>query len=122
MSGAERVVEAEPFHITNQHSDVAPAERWNGDSRAPAYERTRMPVRFGLQRRAQTNFRRYLVRDLRRLVVLVLADLSSFYVMRELVRAVRDQAVLGDFLSGELRQLIPPGILNGWQYAAALFV
>ncbi|OLC43999.1 MAG: hypothetical protein AUH75_01995 [Gemmatimonadetes bacterium 13_1_40CM_4_65_7] len=124
--GAFGVVEAEPFHITNQQSEIAPVERptrpWSGDSRAPVYERPRMPVRFGLQRRAQTNFRRHLLRDLRRFAVLVIADLSSFYIMRELVRAIRDQAVLGGFISNELRQLLPGGILNGWQYAAALFV
>jgi exopolysaccharide biosynthesis polyprenyl glycosylphosphotransferase len=92
-------------------------------SRAPAHERRRStPVRLGLQRRAQSNFRRYFVRGLRRFVVLVIADLASFYVMRALVRAVRDDAVLGQTVSAGVSALVPAGILNGWQFAAALFV
>jgi exopolysaccharide biosynthesis polyprenyl glycosylphosphotransferase len=38
------------------------------------------------------------------------------------VRAVRDDAVLGQTISAEVSALVPPGILNGWQFAAALFV
>ena len=79
-------------------------------------------VRLGLQRRAQANLRRHLLRAVRRFVVLVVADLASFWVMRELVRAVRDHAVLGDWIAGWMSRVMPPGILNGWQYAGALFV
>jgi exopolysaccharide biosynthesis polyprenyl glycosylphosphotransferase len=75
-----------------------------------------------LQQRAQFNFQRHFVRGLRRFVVLVIADLASFYVMRELVRAVRDHAALGQALSEQLQAVLPRGILNGWQYAAALLV
>jgi exopolysaccharide biosynthesis polyprenyl glycosylphosphotransferase len=75
-----------------------------------------------LQRRAQSNLQRYLLRAVRRFTVLVIADLASFYVMRGLVRAVRDRAILGDLIASEVRLLLPPGILNGWQFAAALFV
>src|SRR2546426_911043 len=42
--------------------------------------------------------------------------------MRTLVRAVRDGAVLGYGLAGDVRAVLPSGILNGWQYAVALFV
>ncbi len=127
MSGAVRVVEAEPFHITNQQSDIAPVEvstASRGDSaRAPVWERRRNPpARLGLQRRAHSNFQRYFLRGLRRFAVLVIGDLASFYVMRALLRAVRDDAVLGQALSRQLTMLLPPGILNGWQFAAALFV
>src|SRR5213594_3666901 len=79
-------------------------------------------VRLGLQRRAQGNLRRHFLRAVRRFVVLVVADLASFWVMRELVRAVRDHGVLGDWIAGPLSRVMPPGILNGWQYAAALLV
>jgi exopolysaccharide biosynthesis polyprenyl glycosylphosphotransferase len=79
-------------------------------------------VRLGLQRRAQSNFRRHFLRGLRRFVVLVIADLASFYVMRALVRAVRDYAVLGEGVADPLRSVLTPGILNGWQFSAALFV
>ncbi len=54
--------------------------------------------------------------------MLVIGDLASFYVMRALVRAVRDDAVLGATVSTRIHALLPGGILNGWQFAAALFV
>jgi len=79
-------------------------------------------VRLGLQQRASTNIRRHLLRAVRRFASLVVADLMAFYVMRTLVRAVRDGAVLGYGLAGDVRAVLPSGILNGWQYAAALFV
>ncbi|HEV8509794.1 MAG TPA: hypothetical protein VGQ48_05025, partial [Gemmatimonadales bacterium] len=120
-------MEAEPFHITNQPSDTVPVElptASRGDSsRSTVRERRHnTPVRLGLQRRAQSNFRRYFLRGLRRFVVLVIADLASFYVMRALLRAVRDDAVLGQTISNDVSALLPGGILNGWQFAAALFV
>src|SRR5437773_4006185 len=95
---------------------------------APAREHIRgrqdapMQVRLGLQRHASTNIRRHLLRAVRRFVLLLVADLASFYVMRELVRAVRDHAVLSSWLAGRVQAVVPSGILNGWQYAAALFV
>jgi len=111
-------LEAEPFHITNpQHVDNAPREVPTPSRRVP-----RAPVRLGLQRRAQSNFRRHFLRGLRRFVILLTADLASFYVMRELVRAVRDHAVLGETASALVQRWLPAGILNGWQYAVALFV
>jgi exopolysaccharide biosynthesis polyprenyl glycosylphosphotransferase len=79
-------------------------------------------ARLDLQRRASTNIRRHLLRAARRFVVLVVADLAMFYAMRELMRAVRDAGLLGDWLARQLQAGLPPGILNGWQYAAALFV
>ncbi len=95
----------------------------SGESRAPAHEvRRKTPARLGLQRRAQSNFQRHFLRALRRFAVLVVGDLASFYVMRALLRAVRDDAVLGQVVADPLRTLLPSGILNGWQYAAALFV
>ena len=42
--------------------------------------------------------------------------------MRVLVRAVRDNALLGQTAAGDVRAVLPAGILNGWQYAAALFM
>ena len=79
-------------------------------------------LRLGLQQRAVTNLRRHMLRAVRRFLVLVVADLASFYLMRELMRAVRDFAVLGERVAAPLQAALPRGILNGWQYAAALFV
>src|SRR4029077_4195275 len=79
---------------------------------------TPVQLRLGLQRRAAANLRSHMVRAVRRFAVLVVADLASFYVMRELVRAVRELP----WLVGPLDTALPRGILNGWQYAVALFV
>jgi exopolysaccharide biosynthesis polyprenyl glycosylphosphotransferase len=77
-------------------------------------------LRFGLQRRGQVNFRRHVLRDIRRFSVLLVGDLTSFYVMRALLRAIRDGAALGGLLSNQITSILPKGILNGWQFAAAL--
>ena len=123
-------MEAESFHITNQHIDspvfeAQPASR-SGVSHlppVPAVRRDRTtPVRLSLQRRAQSNLRRHFLRGARRFVTLLVADLASFYIMRALVRALRDSAALGQALSGSMQRWLPAGILNGWQFAAALFV
>ena len=42
--------------------------------------------------------------------------------MRGLLRALRDQAVMGASISEALQTVVPRGLLSGWQYAAALFV
>lgn len=79
-------------------------------------------LRLDLQRRARYNLRRHVVRAARRFIVLVIADLASFAVMRELIRSVRNPALFGAWLSNVAQSITPPGILNGWQYASALFV
>src|SRR5438445_5144869 len=79
-------------------------------------------LRLGLQRHAAANLRHHVLRSVRRFIVLLLADLGSFYVMRELVRAVRDDGMLSQAIATPLQSTIARGILNGWQYAAALFV
>src|SRR5205823_651450 len=89
---------------------------------APPERKTPVRIRLDLQRRAATNLRRHMLRALRRFTVLVVADLASFYLMRELVRSVREYAWLGDRVAARVGDALPPGILNGWQYAAALFV
>jgi len=79
-------------------------------------------IRLGLQQRAVTNLHNHVLRAVRRFGVLLVADLASFYVMREVVRVVRDYAWFGDSLAGQLEGILPHGIINGWQYAVALFV
>src|SRR5437773_11660143 len=79
-------------------------------------------VRLGLQQRAVTNLHNHVLRAVRRFAVLLVADLAAFYVMREVVRTVREYAWFGDSLAGQLEGVLPHGILNGWQYAVALFV
>jgi exopolysaccharide biosynthesis polyprenyl glycosylphosphotransferase len=79
-------------------------------------------VRLGLQRSAPGTRRRHLFRVIRRFMVLVVADLAAFGVMRELLRSLRDQAALGGTLAASLRELAPRGMLNGTQYAFALVI
>jgi len=57
-----------------------------------------------------------------RLAVLVAVDMLSFGVMRELLRAVREHALLGAAVAERIQLGFPTGSLNGWQYAVALFV
>src|SRR5690348_2451116 len=79
-------------------------------------------VRLGLQQRAAVNLHNHVLRAVRRFTVLLLADLGAFYVMRELLRSVRDFGSLGEEMAGPLQATLPRGILNGWQFAVALFV
>src|SRR2546426_5575068 len=79
-------------------------------------------ARLQLQRRAPANLRHHFRRAVVRFVVLVVADLASFGVMRAVLRAVRDYAVVGDAVAQRVEAMLPTGILNGWQYAAALFM
>ncbi len=79
-------------------------------------------ARLQLQRRAPGNLRHHLRRAVVRLLVLVVADLASFGVMRGMVRAVRDYSVVGQALAQRVEAIVPTGILNGWQYAAALLM
>jgi len=119
-------LEAEPFHITKtDYVDNAlevPTASRSAVTRGHPRDRRHPPIRLSLQRRAQDNFRRHFLRGLTRFVVLVIADLASFYIMREALRAVRDSAVFGELISTEAQRVMPTGILNGWQYAVALLV
>ena len=122
------VVESVPRKVSNASAPhlrpplVAPAAPLAADELALLARDTPARVRLGLQQRASTNIRRHLLRAVRRFAALVVADLASFYVMRVVLRAVRDGAVLGYGLAGDVRAVLPSGILNGWQYAVALFV
>src|SRR3989441_16561 len=78
--------------------------------------------RLDLQRRAPANLRHHVRRAAVRLAVLIGGDLLAFGGMRVLVRAVRDDALLGPSLAERLQSALPGGMLNGWQYATALFV
>ncbi len=59
---------------------------------------------------------------MRRFAVLVLADLTAYAVMRELLRAVRDYAALGASAAAGVGALAPRGMLNGSQYAVAMLI
>ncbi len=102
------------LHFSPAYAPVEPVPLTDLD--APAN------IRLGLQRRAAANLRSHVLRAMRRFTALLVADLATFYVMRELVRAVRDLGVFGQGLAAPLQSALPRGILNGWQYAVALFV
>jgi exopolysaccharide biosynthesis polyprenyl glycosylphosphotransferase len=103
---------------------AAPSPQRSSPPRDKPASRSDTPIRIrlGLQRRAPRTLRRHLLRDARRVVALVVADLVSFAVMRALLRAVRDQGSLGTAFGERVATLLPAGILNGWQYAAALIL
>src|SRR3989441_4254549 len=46
----------------------------------------------------------------------------AFGAMRALLRAVRDDELLGSAVAARLHAALPAGMLNGWQYAAALLL
>jgi exopolysaccharide biosynthesis polyprenyl glycosylphosphotransferase len=117
-------VESAPHEVRSRSSLDPQAARTPPPGSEPSVPQHDSPVRvrLDLQQRASTNIRRHLVRAVRRFASLVVADLAAFYVMRAVLRAVRDGAVLGYGLAGDARAVLPSGILNGWQYAAALFV
>src|SRR5437879_13085183 len=77
-------------------------------------------VRLGLHRQAVYNLRRHVQRAVSRFSALLVADLTVFAVMRELIRFVRDESVFGSRVAALLQNIVPTGYLNGWQYAAAL--
>src|SRR3989442_6654469 len=79
-------------------------------------------VRLQLQRRAPANLRHHVQRAAVRLAVLIVVDMLAFGGMRELLRGVRDHAWLGASLAATLQSALPTGMLNGWQYAVALFL
>ena len=79
-------------------------------------------VRLGLQRRAPHNLRRHVRRAAVRFVSLVMADLAAFWLMRGVIRAVREGALLGDRFAYQVQAALPAGYMNGWQFAAALFL
>lgn len=91
---------------------------------APRVSRPETPVdvRLALQQRAAKNFRRHLARGLRRVGVLVLADLVAFQLMRTIFRAIRDHAAVGADVAAVLQNRLPSGYLGGWQFAAALIL
>jgi len=97
----------------------APRAMPRRESEAPG---TPVRLRLDLQQRARDNLQRHVLRAATRFTVLVLADLASFGLMRGLIRAVRDDAVVGGWIADQIQAWTPRGILNGWQYAAALFV
>ncbi|HXG47235.1 MAG TPA: sugar transferase [Methylomirabilota bacterium] len=75
-----------------------------------------------LQRKAPGTFRRHLARSFLRVAFLAAADLGVFLLLRQVVRALRDSAMLGSSVSNLVSAAIPRGYLGGWQFAAALLL
>ena len=79
-------------------------------------------ARLRLQQRAPDNLRRQVIRGVRRIVVLVGADLLVLAGIAAIVWAVREHAALGGTVAEIARTLLPAGTPNGWQFAVALIV
>ena len=82
----------------------------------------RAQATMGLQRRAAPTLRRHLAHAAARFAVLLLADLAAFAILRELYRSVGEGKLLGGWMGAVVQELLPPGYLDGWQYAIALIV
>lgn len=76
--------------------------------------------RRALQRRGPRTVRRHAGRALARIAWLVTGDALVFFIVREAVRAVRDQAAFGDAASDMLGYGIPRGLLSGLNFLVAL--
>jgi len=98
-----------------------------GDGRAAglAEEGVQLPgsaaARLALQRQAPRNLRLHGQRALLRFAVLVAGDLAALVVMRALLGAARS-GTYGAALGAAVREVLPAGYLNGWQFAVALLV
>ncbi|HUK20975.1 MAG TPA: exopolysaccharide biosynthesis polyprenyl glycosylphosphotransferase [Gemmatimonadales bacterium] len=77
-------------------------------------------ARLQLQERAPANLRRHLARALGRVIVLAVADLSALWVVRAMLKLIRDYDVLGVQIANLTGGLFPRGIMSGVQFAIAL--
>jgi exopolysaccharide production protein ExoY len=84
----------------------------------------RVQLQLQLQRRAPKNLRLHFRRTVARFATLALADLLTFWAVRELGHLVRDQQWLGTVRAGSVLQAIlaSASYLDGAQYALALVV
>ena len=123
----------EPVESLVPNATLEPGLVWSGPRRAirdrdVAAEASRhkldkaAEVRLHLQRSAPANLRHHLRRAAIRLAVLIAGDMVAFGAIRALVRAVRDDQLLGGAVAARLHAALPAGVVNGWQYAAALFL
>ncbi len=72
--------------------------------------------------RLSETLRRHVGRVARRFVALGVADLATFWLLREAYRLIINNAVLGTAVARVVRDILPSGYLNGWQFAAALLI
>lgn len=96
---------------------AGPAAR-NRTSREPLV----FSERVRLQIEGPRNVRRHLWRAVMRFIVLVLADLATFFTLRAAIHSFRDSALLGRALADLLGTLIPRATLGGGQFAASVLL
>jgi len=109
---SEPVAAPQPAHVVTRYTRRA-EDRARPSPPLPT-------ARLELQRRAPSTLRRHLARAVGRFAVLLTADLTAFAILRELYRSVGEGALLGDWIGDTVKQLLPAGYLDGWQYALAL--
>lgn len=78
--------------------------------------------RVRLQLQGPRNVRRHVARAAARVATLLVADVMVYLGARELLRALRDSAVLGTGLANLVAAVIPHGVWGGWQLATALVI
>ena len=63
-----------------------------------------------------------MARAVARFTVLAMADVGSFLIIREVLRALRDRAVLGSGMAQAVELVFPYGILGGLNFGAAVLL
>ena len=106
------------LEATSEWTEAAGASPRHDSFRAHASAQTRLR----LQQQAPSNLRRHLVRSVRRVLVLLLADVSSVLLLRVGLRAVRDRLVLGSAVGHIAGMIFPPGRAAGPQFVTALII
>ena len=95
--------------IPLRYKPLPPPARWSAQ-------------RVRLQLQGPRNVRRHFARAAARVATLLVADLLAYLGARELLRALRDAAVLGTGVADLVKAAIPGGVWGGWQLAAALLI
>ncbi len=112
----------EPNDEESPSANARAAARRRRSSGRRAFVSSEMPTRLMLQRRAPEATRRHAVRAMLRGLGLLTLDLSAFWVMRGVVRLIRDQEVYGAPLAEAVRSVFPKGILGGFDFVVALVI
>lgn len=79
-------------------------------------------ARLLLQRRGPDAWRRHLARGVLRFLSLASLDTLTFLALRQGIRWLRDDAVLGAGLASQLQAVFPQGLLGGMSFPLALII
>jgi exopolysaccharide biosynthesis polyprenyl glycosylphosphotransferase len=84
--------------------------------------RSATPIRLMLQQRGPRSLRRHVLRAVSRILLLLATDVGAFWVMRGIIRLLRDEQVYGASIANALQAVFPRGMLGGLHFGVALIV